>query len=207
MGLWRGKVLLTSFIGLWIVASLAMGLPRLMLDPAEVELRRLLVPSAGCPQPCWETIRPNVTSSTEAIARLNTMPWVTNITAIQGIVTNDSIIRWEWNGQQSPVIDGERGGTIWLHNGLVYSIELPLKVTYAKVWQAIGKPDYTTYTKAPREKPTVEYHVLYAEGLMDFYGEIRCPLRAWTLFSMPVDAHFASERQAQSGRETQAICK
>lgn len=204
MGLWRGKVVLTIFSGLCIVASLAVGLPRLILDPVDVELRRLLVTDAACPQPCWESIRPNVTSSSEAIARLNTMPWVINITAIQGIVTNDSIIRWEWNGKQSPVIDGERGGTIWLHKGLVYSIELPLKVNYAKVWQAIGKPDYTTYTRAPREKPSVEYHVLYADGLMDFYGEIRCPLRAWALFSMPVDAHYASERQAQGG---QAICK
>lgn len=194
MRLWAVKLSLSITIGLWMLAILALGLPRTVDDPLVAELRALLISDAACPQPCWQGIRPAQTSSTDAIAQLKTMPWVTNISAIQGIVTNDSIIRWKWNGQQSSIIDIERDGTIWLHNGLVYSIELPLKASFAQVWQAAGKPQNTLIIKAPRPTPSVFYHALYADGLTDVFGISPCPLSAWTLLSMPVDVHFASEK-------------
>lgn len=194
MRLWVVKRSLIITIGLWVLAILALGLPRTVDDPLVAELRTLFNSDAACPQPCWQGIRPAQTSSTDAIAQLKTMPWVTDISAIQGIVTNDSIIRWKWNGQQSGIIDSERDGTIWLHNGLVYSIELPLKVSFAQVWQAVGKSQDTLIIKAPRPIPSVFYHALYANGLTDVFGIAPCPLRAWTLLSMPVDVHLASEK-------------
>lgn len=198
MGLWRIKFVTLITTGLWVVASLAIGLPRTLVDPLANELRDLISPNEQCPQPCWQGIQPAITSSTDAIARLKSMTWTSDISAIQGIVTNDSIIQWKWNGQQSGIIDGQRQGTIWLHNGLVYSIELPLNVTFVKAWQAVGKPHYTLITKAPRAIPSVTYHALFAEGLIDLYGLTPCPLNAWNLLSMSINARFASEKPRTS---------
>ena len=213
MWLWCAKIGFAFTIGLWVLASLALGLPRSIVDPLDSEVQTLIGISESCAQPCWQGIRPATTSSTDAIARLNAMPWVVNISAIQGIVTNDSIIRWKWSGQQAKIIDGERDGTIWLHNGLVYSIEIPLKISFASIWQAVGKPQDTLIIKAPRAMPAVFYHAYYAAGLIDIYGITPCPLSAWNLFSMPVDAHFASEKApntpltSQTIKESRALCK
>ena len=211
MGLWYGKVGLFVTLGLWMLASLAIGLPRSIVSPFESELRALITLNEQCPQPCWEGIRPAITSAGDAVARLKTLAWVGNISAIQGIVTSDSIIRWQWKGQQASIIDGEREGTIWLHKGFVYSIELPLKVSFAEVWQAAGKPQDTLIIKAPRANPTVFYHALYIDGLIDLNGVTPCPLNAWNLLSMRVDAHFAAEKPRspiqQSERDGQTLCK
>ncbi|MEZ4671716.1 MAG: hypothetical protein R3E39_27745 [Anaerolineae bacterium] len=185
-----------------MLAILAFGLPQTTDDPLVAELRPMFSPNSTCPQPCWQGIRPARTSGTDAISQLKTLPWVTNISAIQGIVTKDSIIRWKWNGLQSSIIDNERDGTIWLHNGLVYSIELPLKVSFAQVWQAAGEPQNTVIIKAPRSTPTVFYHALYANGLTDVFGILPCPLSAWTLLSMRVDVHLTSEQSPSDRQQT-----
>lgn len=188
--------------GLWCALSLAAiisyGLAKAADDFQSV--RDFLTPPAGCPSPCWMGIRPGVTDSLEAVETLKALPWVTNLYAIQGIVINDSYIRWEWNGTQPPVVDGKRQGRMWFHNGLVYSIELPLTLTYSAVWGAFGAPEIEVTRRSPASPPQVFYSAAYFDGTMSFTGSVLCPPRGYNWLAAPVNIVIAVPKPADDLR-------
>jgi hypothetical protein len=184
------KLALRASLAFFALSALALGLARASVDPLTADLRALWQPD-GCAAPCWQRIRPGVTTSDEALTVLHHLDWVDRINAVQGIVTSDSIVSWSWTGRQPLFIDSERNGRMWLHRGLVYSIELPMRVSLASVWNAAGAPEQVKLILAPRVPAAAFYHALYLGGQVDVQGVVLCPSSAYRLFAMQVDARLA----------------
>ncbi len=151
-----------------------------------------LYPVEGCDSPCWQGIRPGITDSLEAVDKLRLMPWATGLYAIQGIVSYDSYISWKWNGQQPDIIDAERDGRMWFHNGLVYSIEIPLKIPFATIWGAFGAPEHETTLKSPFKPPQVFYAATYFDETVEFNSIVLCPPNAQNILAARVDVNIAA---------------
>jgi hypothetical protein len=162
-------------------------------DPA---LSDFLRPADDCASPCWQRIRPGITDSLEAVEKLKAIPGVTDIYAIQGIVTNDSFVRWGWNGEQPEGVDGEREGQMWFHDGMVYAIDIPLTVSLRAVWGAFGAPEAETALKAPLSPPQVFYRALYFDHTVEIRGTVVCPLNPYNLLATRVDAHIVVSADA-----------
>ncbi len=101
---------------------------------------------------------------------------------------SESVVDWSWNGQQSPIIDGSRGARMWLNGGVVAMIDLPLTVSFASVWDALGPPDKVRAVKSPRVPPAVFYHASWFGGGLELHATITCPLRAWNTLEAVVEA-------------------
>ncbi|MBI1281026.1 MAG: hypothetical protein GC179_23070 [Anaerolineaceae bacterium] len=155
------------------------------------EVRQFLEPFDDCAAPCWQGIRPGITDSLEAVDKLRALPWVTGLYAIQGIVINDSYIRWKWNGNQPAIVDGQRDGRMWFHNGTVYSIEIPLRLSFGIVWSAFGPPQLETTFRTPFTPPQVFYNAAYLDGTLQFSGIVLCPPRGRHLLNARADATIA----------------
>jgi hypothetical protein len=186
------KLAVWMSLAFFALLALALGLARAAVDPLAADLRALWQPD-GCAVPCWQGIRLGVTASDEALNILHRLDWVGDINAVQGIVTSDSVVSWSWTGRQPAIIDTERSGRMWLHRGLVYSIELPMRVDLASVWNAAGAPEQVKAIIAPRVPPAVFYHALYFGGLVDVSGVLPCPWSAYRLLTMRVNMRLAGE--------------
>jgi hypothetical protein len=158
-------------------------------------VRDFLSPVDGCPAPCWQGIRPGITDSLEAVDRLRAMPWAKNLYAIQGIIINDSYISWTWDGSPLDVVDSKRDGRMWFHNGLVYSIEIPLVIPFSSIWGAFGAPEVEMMLKAPLTPPQVFYVATYLGGTVAFRSTVICPPAALNPLTARVDVHFEMTRQ------------
>jgi hypothetical protein len=184
--IWRfGALLLPLLFGMGVVAYAAAH-----TDNMGAALRELLHPGA-CAAPCWQGIRPGVTRSFEAVERLEALAWVTDLFTVQGIATSESYIRWNWTGAQPEVIDAARSGQMWLHEGRVYAIDIPLAVHFSEVWGAFGTPEAERYQTAPFAPPQAFYHIYYFGGTLEIRGSIACPLNARNRLATRVDAHIA----------------
>ncbi len=102
----------------------------------------------GCPTPCWQGIRPGVTTAQEAMDLLAAHPWVASVTATAGISdnpahpANEGVIYWDWNGQQMPVLGAfSLGGSIDVRENHVRVIKMVTAVPFAEIWYALGWPD------------------------------------------------------------------
>jgi len=157
-------------------------------------VQTFLYPNEDCAPPCWQGIQPGITDSLTAVDKLRALPWVTGLYAIQGIVINDSYIRWKWNGKQPKIVDGERDGRMWFHNGTVYSIEIPLVISFGMVWGAFGTPQVETTFRTPFSPPQVFYNAAYLYRTLQFSGIVICPATGYHLLSMRVDATVATAK-------------
>ncbi len=183
------RIALVLVVILSCTAMSAYGLAHAGGDFSSV--RDFLSPVEGCSLPCWQGIRPGITDSLDAVDRLRAMPWVTNLYAIQGIVINDSYISWKWDGSPPDVVDPKRDGRMWFHNGLVYSIEIPLEIPFSSIWGAFGAPEGETMLKAPLNPPQVFYIATYLSGTIAFKSTVICPPSAFNILAAQVDANFA----------------
>jgi hypothetical protein len=173
----------------WIAIVVMIGFAGMVGQTAITQAAALLQPPDDCPPPCWQGIRPGSTSSGDGIERLKHLPWVTNLSVIQGIVSYDSIVRWSWN-QPPNGLDSNRDGRMWTHQGQVYLIELPLTLRLATVWNALGPPDWIELTRSPQQPPAVFLHAWYHGGRLTLEATVPCPVSPWRIWSVVIDATF-----------------
>jgi hypothetical protein len=159
-------------------------------------LHRLLSPTSECPAVCWEGIRPGMTTSDEATTRLDSLPFVTDVYAVQGVVTNGSFVRWNWTEPTPDYIDASRTGILWTHNGIVYYIEIPLSSRLGDVWRILGKPELNVVSYNPLIAATVQIEASYNNRTLNMQGTTKCPLSMWNLVDAPISLRFASAEAA-----------
>jgi hypothetical protein len=199
-------LLLTLMV--WVIVAGMVLIANTAGQPVIEQTATLLRTALDCPAPCWQGIRPGSTNSSAGIDRLNQMPWITDLSVIQGIVSYDSVVRWAW--QQPPNgIDGSRDGRMWTHQGQVYLIELPLTLNLATVWNALGPPDWIALTRSPQQPPAVFLHAYYDAGRLELDGMVECPVNWWGIWMTPVDAQFQDAPRSppsDSGGEPYSPC-
>jgi hypothetical protein len=111
------------------VFALMVGLIRAQPYQNE-EVRAFLAPPEGCAPPCWQGIRPGITTLDEA----------RSIVERYGVLQGPpSVQRWEWNGTSPSFIQSEIGRLV-LWDGIVYQVELPNVVTLPDVLLTFGAP-------------------------------------------------------------------
>jgi hypothetical protein len=153
---------------------------------------RAFLHSDTCAAPCWQGIRPGVTRSFVAVEMLEALPWVTDLYTVQGIATSESYVRWGWTGTPPAVVDTARNGQMWLHDGRVYAIDIPLAVQFSTVWGAFGAPEAEVYQTAPFAPPQTIFHAYYFGRTLEIRGSVACPLNAGNRLAARVDAHIAA---------------
>jgi len=106
---------------------------------------RALVNDPTCPTPCWAGIVPGVTTAAEAIALLETHPWIAQVQPSIGKVS------FWWNGQQPALFDDTGRAfhgrlELTLIDGVerVVSIVLATRALLGDVQLTLGQPDGLT---------------------------------------------------------------
>ncbi len=103
-------------------------------------LSALLLPTSDCTQPCWQGIQPNITTGTEAYARLQQLEPVSELNQNIDTIVGQIYWRWQHAGGFSN-LDMNDLAFIWLENDIVRNIYLPGFRSFAEVFLVLGKPE------------------------------------------------------------------
>lgn len=104
--------------GLAGVGSLTLLMSAIFVLPYDDRGLRLLSGEMDCVKLCFLDIHPGVTPVAEALDRLGSSAWVTDIQ----LDTKRQLIRWSWTGLQPPEIDSS------LHPILEYNQDVVLRI-------------------------------------------------------------------------------
>ena len=102
---------------------------------ADSPLRPLIAPPDGCPAPCFLGIRPGETTLDEAVAILDSSPWVEESRRQTSYV---DVIYWRWNGVPYDVIDPASEGRMWIEHGVIKEVSVNTRLTFGDVWLLLG---------------------------------------------------------------------
>lgn len=99
------------------------------------------------PMPCWQGIRPGVTTSEEAFAILQNHPWVNAIWGVNGAAYPGGdlspLIYWRWSENYPFAGDVPFGqqGIMVMSRGVVRQIYLTANIPFGDIWLTLGDPD------------------------------------------------------------------
>jgi hypothetical protein len=119
-----------------------------------------------CPKPCWQHIRPGITSRNEAINLLAQNAWIGEITA------DDSQIQWTWSGQQSAIIDAKQPGRIVVRDDRVNTIQIKLNIGLGDLVILLGNPLWSTTHHA---NASAVVHLSFPREYLTLSLTMRCP--------------------------------
>lgn len=121
-------------LGCFLFFSAAMFLLRAQPHD-DLALRTFLEPPAGCAVPCWQGIRPGVTSGEEAKQILSAHPWVERLEPWGKTTT----MLW-WSGRQPAFLNTAFPGIMTIENNIVQRISLPTTVPFGELWLLYDQP-------------------------------------------------------------------
>lgn len=138
-------------------------------------LDSILTPPPGCHAPCWEGIRPGVTSADEAFAILARHPWV------DGVAANDKdklygIITWRWNGRQPVYINTHAPSVVYIVEGVVDRVQIQTTLEFGDVWLRLGQPERGgfAYGDGPGILRPTEHIADYTNSGVAFFSPLDC---------------------------------
>jgi hypothetical protein len=182
---------LVFWLGSLLALSLTLFVAVVRFYPRdESEMRRLLAPPDGCAMPCWQGIRPGITTAGDAVALLSQHAWggriiMTYFDAGKG----DGIIAWTWNADGLEEIARLHGVRLHVRDGVVYNISLPPGIPLRDVWLAFGDPSEgewaivdRPYTKGYR----IQQELSYGDSGVYVSSRAACPAslnELWDAFS------------------------
>ena len=133
-------------------------------------LRAFLLPPEDCPAPCWQGIRPGVSSADEAEMLLLKNAWVT---AVNRASTH---ISWRWSGSQPAYIDANAQGILYLANERVATLSVGLSVPFGEIWTLLGVP-HSAIMVRPVSRSTAYQIANYSPLGVEIVSSLRCPAR------------------------------
>jgi hypothetical protein len=140
---------------------------------------RNVLDSPGCPpdplpvgyaaRSCWLGIVIDVTTRPEALAILTTHPWIAQV------YENESVIVWDWSGEQPAAIDSRQGGVLRTsHNGIVRQIRILTTIPFGEIWAALGAPD-TALLVRPVSRSSSYQIGIYQDEHAQAISSVGCP--------------------------------
>ncbi len=130
------------------------------------ELRTFFLPE-NCRQPCWQQIRPGVTTVDEALAILQADTWVSQIER------DNRGVNWFWSGRQPALVNADAPGVLLVHNDRVLSVRVQLNAAFGDLQLAFGQPDWTSAGKFRR---AVRVQFTYPEDYLTLSLVLECPM-------------------------------
>jgi hypothetical protein len=133
-------------------------------------LRALLSAPDGCSAPCWQGIRPGVTTGTEASRLLETNAWVGNVDYYVDL----NALVWEWSGEQPDWIDDHQRGVVSFDVRSVRYVRIYTRIAFGDLWLALGTPEQNLIESSGfRNVVMIEHNATYFGGTLH---AIRNPL-------------------------------
>ena len=135
----------------------------------------LFMPPPGCLAPCWEGIRPGVTSADEAFAILARHPWVDDVSAgdkdkLYGVIT------WQWSGRQPVYINTHAESVLYVMDGVVDRVQIQTTLAFGDVWLLLGQPERGgfAYSTGPGILHPTEHIADYTDSGVAFFSPLDC---------------------------------
>jgi hypothetical protein len=113
-------------------------------------IRTLLLPSEGCPAPCFMNVRAGITSGAEAARLIAKHGWA-QPSLFYMRSWNDMYARfvsWQWSGQQPVGVNVQRNGLMRVYNNQAVGMVVDTTLSLGAVWLALGVTDKGTMSIA-----------------------------------------------------------
>lgn len=159
------RLLLKSSLVATVVFALVIGV--IGSRPYDSRDLRALLLSASCSQPCWQQIRPGVTTVNEALVLLNADLWVSRVEQ------NGSEIHWFWSGRQPALINASAPGVLLTSNERVLLVRVQLNAAFGDLQLAFGQPRWTSAGKFSR---AVRVQFTYPDNYWTLSMVLECPM-------------------------------
>jgi hypothetical protein len=171
---------LRLMLSLVLLFTATISLLRLPLQDAS-PARLLLTPPDGCPMPCWQGIRPGLTTADEALSILRQHAWRGRIALRYfDAAAGDGIISWLWDDPSLDSLPAYLGVQLRVRKGVVWNVTLPPDIPYSEVWFAFGRPSesrwsITNLLNSPHFR--IEREAVYAPEGLTVNSRMRCPAK------------------------------
>jgi hypothetical protein len=161
--IWR----LLSFTAQLLCLIFAVSISLIQKQPYDASaLSAVLSMSPMCEKPCWQQIRPGITTAEEAVALLEQNGWVNDLTVY------DDSMEWSWSGQQPRLIKSSVPGRLYLRNGRAFEIDIPLDIELGDLYFLYGKPDWNS---SGRGQNQAQLNLVYPAEYLSISIVINCP--------------------------------
>jgi hypothetical protein len=147
---------------LLLIVALAAAITLVRAQPHErpPDLRAFLSPPDGCTAPCWQGIRPGVTTVNDAYDILEQLEWVESVDLY---IDLNSLV-WTWNGTQPDWIDASQRGVVVMDGKHVQYVGFSTNLSFGDVWLALGAPEQNVVRLAGINARVVEHVAFYLDG-------------------------------------------
>lgn len=145
----------------------------------DAEMREFLLPPEGCDVPCWQGIRPGVTTVDEALGILNSLEWFGEI---HDKSLGENVIYAYWNEPRpSFAFDSGIATDISDTEDIVININIHLNAPVARVRLALGTPQQQQLPST-NDGSFIRYTGVYLQGYSLITSQVSCPLRIERLY-------------------------
>jgi hypothetical protein len=159
-------------------------------------LRSIFVSSEDCVLPCWQGIRPGLTSGVEAIALLQTNPWV-NYLRVRGDLEAGApgTITWSWSGMQPTHLAGSTGGRLLVMHNIVQYVRFSTTLQFGDIWMGYDHPEAGLLTgpNSPATQQQIFHQASFHDGKLMVESTLTCPMKFGALWYTPVTVELRQE--------------
>lgn len=156
-------------------------------------VRAFLEPSAECSMPCWEGIRPGVTTIEEITQMLEENGWSRDSQFNYGMQFDTGLLTWRWRNPPSPLIESRRIGIAWIQNNVVQWMELPTRLTFGDIWLFFDHPLRGAIQPASVIPRRINHYASYDEqDQLQVRSTIFCPVHPKDFWQAHVDVLIGS---------------
>ncbi|MBI1280921.1 MAG: hypothetical protein GC179_22545 [Anaerolineaceae bacterium] len=152
--------------GLFLLIILAFRL----LPNDDDAIRALLLPSEGCPAPCFMNIRAGVTDSMEAARLISKHKWAQSTLFYMRSLNDmyERYVLWQWSGQQPAGVSVQRQGQMRIYKNQAVGMIVDTTIPLGSVWLVLGATDKGTVSLAETRSDTEMMLVMVypKEGLL-----------------------------------------
>jgi hypothetical protein len=165
---------------LWISLTALLLLTQVtrLTPPPDV---RAILEESGCVLPCALGLHPGITRLDEATAQLQAHPWLSNAIVTQELQrTGSGYVFLEWSGRQPAAINDRLVASVWVEDGAVTLIRLPLTVTLGTLVWPFAPLSAVEFVRLSHTSSLVEATV--GRGMVARVT-LRCPFRRAAVWS------------------------
>lgn len=151
--------------------------------------------------PCWQGIRPGVTTLDGAVALLQTNRWVERV-----VVDTDSpftFIYLDWNERAPDFIRNASDRLpmyMWVRRGIIQLIVIPTLIPYGEVWSLLGEPSSGVFavsgyrdTLTLGSRPNTRHSAVYYGGHVIVDTRVFCPVNPALFWNAPAMITYNSD--------------
>lgn len=196
----------------WSACALVITL--ILVAPRDEASAHAVMFPTGCAPPCVFGILPGISSPDHAEARLRALPYVADITRVEG--GSFEIMRWSWNGAQPDLLtppDPFSTPFLTVDGDVVRLIYVPTRIPKGDVWAWFGAPDAQSISlsgRSPWVMPSgatraLDNAMVYGEGVLEIQTLILCPIERRKIWYAPTQWLFSEAGSARPSLQTMYV--